>query len=130
MIIIMMMPTISTMLMQMMMAMILIIMIMILIIMIMILIIIINNTENGRKEKDLWSGHILGKVLKSWLICIYIYAKYRGIYSKVAFILLHFLGQGVTNLSLTNERQRTSGIIIEYLVPDTLTCSFLLKSMP
>ena len=68
---------------QMMMAMILIIMIMIFII------IIISNTENGRKEKDLRSGHILGSVLIHGFI--YIYTKYRGIYSKVAFILLYFV---------------------------------------
>ena len=76
-----------TMLMQMMIA-------MILIIMIMILIIIISNTENGRKEKDLRSGHILGSILIHGFI--YIYTKYRGIYSKVEFILLYFLGQGLT----------------------------------
>ena len=93
MIIIKMMTTMLTMLMQMMMAMILIIMMMILIIII-IIIIIISNTENGRKEKDLRSGHILGSVLIHGFI--YIYTKYRGIYSKVAFILLYFVGQGLT----------------------------------
>lgn len=90
----MMMTTMLMMLVQMMMAMIMIMMAMILIILIMILIIIINDTENGRKEKDLRSGHILGGVLNH--CCIYIYAKYRGIHSKVAFILLYFLGQGLT----------------------------------
>ena len=62
--------------------------------MVMILIIMISNTENGRKEKDLRSGHILGSVLIHGFI--YIYTKYRGIYSKVAFILLYFLRQGLT----------------------------------
>ena len=81
------MTTMLMMLMQMMMA-------MILIILIMILIITINNTENGRKEKDLRSGHILGSVLIHGFI--YIYTKYKGIYSKVAFILLYFVGQGLT----------------------------------
>lgn len=90
----MMMTTMLMMLVQMMMAMIMIMMAMILIILIMILIIIINDTENGRKEKDLWSGHILGSVLIHGFI--YIYTKYRGIYSKVAFIMLYFLGQGLT----------------------------------
>ena len=90
----MMMTTMLMMLMQMMMAMIMIMMAMILIILIMILIIIINDTENGRKEKDLWSGHILGSVLHHGFINIY--TKYRGIYSKVAFIMLYFLGQGLT----------------------------------
>lgn len=90
----MMMTTMLMMLVQMMMAMIMIMMAMILIILIMILIIIINDTENGRKEKDLRSGHILGGVLNRG--CIYIYAKHRGIHSKVAFILLYFLGQGLT----------------------------------
>ena len=89
----MMMTTMLMMLVQMIMAMIMIMMAMILIILIMILI-IINDTENGRKEKDLRSGHILGGVLNHG--CIYIYAKYRGIHSKVAFILLYFLGQGLT----------------------------------
>ena len=97
----MMMTTMLMMLMQMMMAMIMIMMAMmmimmamILIILIMILIIIINDTENGRKEKNLRSGHILGSVL---IHCfIYIYTKYRGIYSKVAFIMLYFVGQGLT----------------------------------
>ena len=88
------MTTMLMMLMQMMMAMMMIMMAMILIILIMILIITINNTENGRKEKDLWSGHILGSVLIHGFI--YIYTKYKGIYSKVAFILLYFVGQGLT----------------------------------
>ena len=67
----MMMTTMLMMLVQMMMAMIMIMMAMILIILIMILIIIIiNDTENGRKEKDLRSAHILGGVLNHG--CIYI----------------------------------------------------------
>ena len=99
------------MLMQMMMAMILIIMMMIL---------SVNNTENGRKEKDLWSGHFLGSVLNGF---IYIYTKYRDIYYLI-------FRTRFNSLSLTHERLKTSGIIIEHLVPVTLTCSFLLKSMP
>ena len=90
----MMMTTMLMMLVQMMMAMIMIMMAMILIILIMILIIIISNTENGRKKKDLWSGHILGSVLIHGFI--YIYTKYKVIYSKVAFILLYFVEQGLT----------------------------------
>ena len=90
----MMMTTMLMMLVQMMMAMIMIMMAMILIILIMILIIIIINTENGRKKKDLWSGHILGSVLIHGFI--YIYTKYKVIYSKVAFILLYFVEQGLT----------------------------------
>ena len=90
----MMMTTMLMMLVQMMMAMIMIMMAMILIILIMILIIIIRNTENGRKKKDLWSGHILGSVLIHGFI--YIYTKYKVIYSKVAFILLYFVEQGLT----------------------------------
>ena len=74
----MMITTMLMILMQTMMAMILIIMMMIL---------VINNTENGRKEKDLWNGHILGSVLNGF---IYIYTKYRNIYSEAAFILLYF----------------------------------------
>ena len=85
MIIIMMMTTMLTMLMQLMMAMIMILI---------IIIIIISNTENGREEKDLRSGHILGSVLIHGFI--YNYTKYRGIYSKVAFILLYFVEQGLS----------------------------------
>ena len=89
----MMMTTMLMMLVQMMMAMIMIMMAMILIILIMILIIIIINTENGRKKKDLWSGHILGSVLIHGFIYhwtkkrIYLYSKFRANHLQMPHLL-------------------------------------------
>ena len=69
--------------------------------------IIINNTEKGRKEKDLWKGHILGSVLNHG--CNYIYARYRPLFESCFYSVVFFRTR-FNNLSLTNETLRTSGI--------------------